>query len=211
MRTDGHRQRHPYAGQLLPRARRRRGAGRSARGARGRPPRPRCLGLRPGQPPAARTWAAWRDHTTIDPVVADLQRRIDAADHLVLVHPVWWETAPAVMKGFIDKVLVPGWAYEDGAFGGPSRADVSSGSSASRWPPRCRTPGLPTGGSSVHCAEGVGARGVAEDGRAGAMGEPPARGRGVAAAAGAVARAHGGPGSPACGWHPATKALVPVV
>ena len=36
--------------------------------------------------------AAWRDRTTIDPVVADLQRRIDAADHLVLVHPVWWET-----------------------------------------------------------------------------------------------------------------------
>ncbi|MDQ0373332.1 NAD(P)H-dependent oxidoreductase [Cellulomonas humilata] len=63
--------------------------------------------------------AAWREHTTIDPVVADLQRRIDAADHLVLVHPVWWETAPAVMKGFIDKVLVPGWAYEDGAFGLP--------------------------------------------------------------------------------------------
>ena len=63
--------------------------------------------------------AAWRGRTTIDPVVADLQRRIDAADHLVLVHPVWWETAPAVMKGFIDKVLVPGWAYDDGAFGLP--------------------------------------------------------------------------------------------
>ncbi|KQR16614.1 hypothetical protein ASF78_04400 [Cellulomonas sp. Leaf334] len=63
--------------------------------------------------------AAWRAHTTIDPVVADLQRRIDAADHLVLVHPVWWETAPAVMKGFIDKVLVPGWAYDDGILGLP--------------------------------------------------------------------------------------------
>lgn len=62
---------------------------------------------------------AWRARTTLDPVVVDLQRRIDAADHLVLVHPVWWETAPAVMKGFYDKVLVPGWAYEDGPLGLP--------------------------------------------------------------------------------------------
>lgn len=63
--------------------------------------------------------AAWREHRTIDPQVLDLQARIDVTDHLVLVHPVWWETAPAVMKGFYDKVLVPGWAYEDGVLGLP--------------------------------------------------------------------------------------------
>lgn len=63
--------------------------------------------------------AAWREHRTLDPQVRDLQGRIDATDHLVLVHPVWWETAPAVMKGFYDKVLVPGWAYDDGLLGLP--------------------------------------------------------------------------------------------
>lgn len=63
--------------------------------------------------------AAWREHRTLDPQVRDLQDRIDATDHLVLVHPVWWETAPAVMKGFYDKVLVPGWAYDDGLLGLP--------------------------------------------------------------------------------------------
>ncbi|GCD20105.1 NAD(P)H-dependent oxidoreductase [Cellulomonas algicola] len=63
--------------------------------------------------------AAWREHRTVDPLVLDLQARIDATDHLVLVHPVWWETAPAVMKGFYDKVLVPGWAYDDGILGLP--------------------------------------------------------------------------------------------
>ena len=60
-----------------------------------------------------------------------------------------------------------------------------------------------------HRAEGVGARRVAEDGRAGAMAEPPARGRGVPAAARAVARAHGGPGRRRAA-HPRDEALVPV-
>lgn len=63
--------------------------------------------------------AAWRDHRALDPQVRELQDLVDRTDHLVLVHPVWWETAPAVMKGFHDKLLVPGWAYEDGPLGLP--------------------------------------------------------------------------------------------
>ena len=59
------------------------------------------------------------DRTRSSGVVVDLQHRIDATDQLVLVHPVWWETAPAMMTGFLDTVLVPGWAYEDGPFGLP--------------------------------------------------------------------------------------------
>ncbi|MCG8477813.1 MAG: NAD(P)H-dependent oxidoreductase [Spirochaetales bacterium] len=48
-----------------------------------------------------------------DPTVADYQRRIDAADHLVMVFPVWWEVMPALSKGFLDKVLLPGWSFEE--------------------------------------------------------------------------------------------------
>lgn len=34
------------------------------------------------------------------------------ADHLVWVHPVWWGGLPALMKGFIDRLFLPGFAYQ---------------------------------------------------------------------------------------------------
>lgn len=43
------------------------------------------------------------------------QQRIDRADHLVLVYPVFWWAMPAMLKGWIDRVFVAGWAFgEDG-------------------------------------------------------------------------------------------------
>ncbi len=43
--------------------------------------------------------------------VAEHCREISAADGLVIVHPNWWGMPPAVMKGWIDRVLRPGVAY----------------------------------------------------------------------------------------------------
>ncbi|NHN32168.1 NAD(P)H-dependent oxidoreductase [Paenibacillus agricola] len=40
------------------------------------------------------------------------QETIRWADHLVFVYPIWWGTLPAVMKGFIDRVFLPGFAYQ---------------------------------------------------------------------------------------------------
>ncbi|WP_223599379.1 NAD(P)H-dependent oxidoreductase [Chryseobacterium sp. GVT01B] len=37
---------------------------------------------------------------------------IQWADHLVWVHPVWWGGFPALMKGFIDRLFLPGLAYK---------------------------------------------------------------------------------------------------
>lgn len=37
---------------------------------------------------------------------------IQWADHLVWVHPVWWGGFPALMKGFIDRLFLPGMAYQ---------------------------------------------------------------------------------------------------
>ncbi len=44
----------------------------------------------------------------------DLERireAIDRADHLAFVYPTWWGTMPALMKGFLDRILLPGWAF----------------------------------------------------------------------------------------------------
>jgi putative NADPH-quinone reductase len=44
------------------------------------------------------------------------QGEIARADHLVWIYPNWWGTYPALMKGFIDRIFLPGFAfrYESG-------------------------------------------------------------------------------------------------
>ena len=44
-------------------------------------------------------------------VVAE-QRRLDEVDHVVLVFPVYWWSMPALLKGWIDRVFVSGWAFD---------------------------------------------------------------------------------------------------
>ncbi len=41
------------------------------------------------------------------------QARIDRADALVLVYPIYWWSMPALLKGWIDRVFSNGWAYDD--------------------------------------------------------------------------------------------------
>ena len=43
--------------------------------------------------------------------VAREAARVDAADALVLVFPVYWWSFPAMLKGWIDRVFTSGWAY----------------------------------------------------------------------------------------------------
>jgi NAD(P)H dehydrogenase (quinone) len=37
---------------------------------------------------------------------------IAAADGIVIVHPNWWGQPPAIVKGWIDRIIRPGVAYE---------------------------------------------------------------------------------------------------
>ena len=39
-------------------------------------------------------------------------REIAAADGIIIVHPNWWGMPPAILKGWIDRVIRPGVAYE---------------------------------------------------------------------------------------------------
>lgn len=47
----------------------------------------------------------------LPPHVAEHCREIAAADGIVIVHPNWWGMPPAILKGWIDRVLRPGVAY----------------------------------------------------------------------------------------------------
>ena len=44
-------------------------------------------------------------------------QRIDRADALVLVYPIYWWSFPGQLKGWIDRVFTNGWAYQEGADG----------------------------------------------------------------------------------------------
>lgn len=48
----------------------------------------------------------------LDSQVLEYRQRIQQADHLVFIFPIWWELMPALTKGFIDKVIFPGIAYD---------------------------------------------------------------------------------------------------
>ncbi len=45
----------------------------------------------------------------------DLQRlaeALDRADHLVIGFPLWWGAEPALLKGLMDRLLLPGFAFK---------------------------------------------------------------------------------------------------
>lgn len=56
-----------------------------------------------------------------DALVTQHRRELAVADTLVVAHPNWWGKPPAIMAGWMDRVIVPGVAYElDTAEGEPT-------------------------------------------------------------------------------------------
>ncbi len=47
----------------------------------------------------------------LEPDLLQAQQAIAWADHLALVFPVWWGGVPALLKGFLDRALLPGFAF----------------------------------------------------------------------------------------------------
>jgi NAD(P)H dehydrogenase (quinone) len=48
---------------------------------------------------------------TLPLLVEEHCREIAQADGIVIVHPNWWGQPPAILKGWVDRVLRPGVAY----------------------------------------------------------------------------------------------------
>lgn len=48
----------------------------------------------------------------LDPTVFRYKKKLEWADHIVMIFPIWWMSMPAMMKGFVDKVIFPGVAYD---------------------------------------------------------------------------------------------------
>ena len=52
------------------------------------------------------------DAGTPPPDIAQCQSDIAWADHLVVIYPLWLGTMPALLKGFLEQVYRPGFAFE---------------------------------------------------------------------------------------------------
>jgi NAD(P)H dehydrogenase (quinone) len=55
---------------------------------------------------------AFKEKKPVDQKVVEYKARLDNADHLIFIFPIWWELMPALTKGFIDRVMFPGVAYD---------------------------------------------------------------------------------------------------
>jgi putative NADPH-quinone reductase len=48
----------------------------------------------------------------LEPDLRNAQAQIKWAQHVVFVYPTWWGSMPALMKGFIDRTFLPGFAFK---------------------------------------------------------------------------------------------------
>lgn len=63
--------------------------------------------------PLLRSQAEW-EHGALPPALAPAQADIVWAEHLVLFFPLWLGDMPAVLKGFLEQVARPGFAFKAG-------------------------------------------------------------------------------------------------
>ena len=54
---------------------------------------------------------AYRQRQPLEPDLERAAQALQACDHLVLVYPTWWGAMPALLKGFLDRLLLPGFAF----------------------------------------------------------------------------------------------------
>ena len=57
----------------------------------------------------------WNGYNKIQELESDLtkaQELIQWSNHIVFVYPNWWGAMPALMKGFFDRVFLPGFAFK---------------------------------------------------------------------------------------------------
>ncbi len=54
----------------------------------------------------------YKKRTKLEPDLKKMWDLIIKSDHLVFIYPNWWGTYPALLKGFIDRLFLPGFAFE---------------------------------------------------------------------------------------------------
>ena len=70
--------------------------------------------------PLVREPKGWLEGTP-PPLIAAAQADIEWAEHLVILYPLWLGDVPALLKGFLEQALRPGFAFAYGSKGMPKK------------------------------------------------------------------------------------------
>lgn len=57
--------------------------------------------------------ALYSEGKTDDELVRRYQRKIAVSNELIFIFPIWWQSMPAMLKGFFDKVMLKDFAYNE--------------------------------------------------------------------------------------------------
>ena len=60
---------------------------------------------------AYQAWLPADAPPVLDPMVAEHARLVSSAHTIVFVYPTWWSQPPAILKGWLERVLVPGVSF----------------------------------------------------------------------------------------------------
>ena len=63
-------------------------------------------------------WGGYNTSEPLEKSLREAQKEIKKADHLTFFYPLWWSDMPALLKGFLEKVLLPGFAFRFESEGG---------------------------------------------------------------------------------------------
>ncbi|MGM0442206.1 MAG: NAD(P)H-dependent oxidoreductase [Elusimicrobiota bacterium] len=50
-------------------------------------------------------------HKEVSQRVKEIQDKIKDNDRLIFIYPTWWQNMPAILKGFLDRVFIPGFGF----------------------------------------------------------------------------------------------------
>ncbi len=48
----------------------------------------------------------------LEPDLLEMQNLIKWCNQIVFIYPIWWSAPPALLKGFLDRVLLPSYAFK---------------------------------------------------------------------------------------------------
>lgn len=60
----------------------------------------------------------FRSPQALEPDLVRAQELLSWAEHLAVIYPVWWGGWPALLKGFVDRAVLPGFAFKYSEGGG---------------------------------------------------------------------------------------------
>jgi NAD(P)H dehydrogenase (quinone) len=54
----------------------------------------------------------YQEIQALEPDLLQAQQDILWAEHLCLIYPIWWGGMPALLKGWLDRIMLPGFAFK---------------------------------------------------------------------------------------------------